>query len=626
MRQISLGGRSNYIFVRDTCYKSMRMDSQAVHATASFTRPWCCTRTWRWLAAALLLITMPVIGATLQVQIDGVDGELNDAAIAASGIAGYASREVSAAQAQRLLARAQKRIPPALEPYGYFNASVDGQLQQVAKGWVASLHVHAGAPVTVATFDLVLPQSAREVSAVRKAVATFAPKVGARLDQADYEKSKTAVQAALLASGYLDARLTTHRVAVTRADNRAAIQLAWDPGPRYRYGVTTFSGGQLAAGFLDRYLPWQQGDFYSQTLLLQLQQRLIDADYFAIVEVQPDTEHAHDGIVPIEVTLGPAKRNVYTAGIFVDTDIGAGVSAGLTRRWVNTHGHKLKLETQIAQRLKSASAIYSIPLPGADNRSYNIGVNYLDENTETTLSHTSSIVANETRQWLGFTRTLGLHALTGDFTILDPNGDKLLNERGTTTLLYPELVLEKKQADNPLFVRRGYALTITARASPGLASSTHFAQARVDAKWIRALGQRQRIILRGTFGATAVGEFDKLPPQLRFFAGGDHSIRGYPYQVIGPYNATGLVIGGRDLAVASAEYEYYFNRNWGVATFVDAGDAFTGFGNFQTHIGTGIGLRWRSPVGMVRLDLGTPISDPDHRSGVQLHLSLGPDL
>ncbi|HET8942356.1 MAG TPA: BamA/TamA family outer membrane protein, partial [Rudaea sp.] len=65
---------------------------------------------------------------------------------------------------------------------------------------------------------------------------------------------------------------------------------------------------------------------------------------------------------------------------------------------------------------------------------------------------------------------------------------------------------------------------------------------------------------------------------------------------------------------------------WGMATFVDAGDAFTGFGNFDTHIGAGVGLRWRSPVGMVRLDLGVPVNDPDGRNGVQLHLSLGPDL
>ena len=575
---------------------------------------------------ALLTAGPAVHAASLTIELDGLDDGMKDAAIAATGMAAYAKREVSAAQAHQLYDRAPAQIASALEPYGYYNAKVDGELRETAQGYTAVMHVHAGEPATVATFDLILPDPARDEKPVRKALATFTPKQGQRLDHAAYEKSKTAVQAALLASGYLDAKLVTHSVEVSRADNRVAIKLKWQPGARYRYGTTAFTGSQFYETFLDRYVPWHQGDFYDQAQLLQLQQKLIDADYFAVVEVQPDIEHARDGVVPIAVTLGPAKRNIYTAGIFVDTDIGFGVRGGMTRRWVNQRGHKLKLEVQVAQRLKSAAATYSIPLPGTNDRSYNFGANYLDQNTETTQSHTQSLVANETRLWQGFTRTLGLHALTGDFTILDPHHNKALDERGDTTLLYPELLLERKRADDLLFVRDGYSLALAARASPGLASSTHFAQVRADAKWIHGIGKRQRVILRGSVGAMTVGDFDKLPPELRFFAGGDRSIRGYGFQTIGPHNEHELVVGGRDLAVASAEYEYYFTRNWGVATFVDAGDAFSGFGNFRTRVGSGVGLRWRSPVGMVRADIGVPVHDPDGKTGFELHLVIGPDL
>ena len=584
-------------------------------------------RNLRRIGCIALLTAAPAAhAASLAVELDGLDDGMKDAAIAATGMAPYAKREVSAAQAHQLYDRAPAQIASALEPYGYYNAKVDGELRETPQGYTAVLHVHAGEPAIVATFDLALPDPARDEKPVRKALATFTPKQGQRLDHAAYERSKTAVQAALLASGYLDAKLVTHSVEVSRADNRVAIKLAWQPGARYRYGTTAFTGSQFYDTFLDRYVPWHEGDFYDQAQLLQLQQKLIDADYFAVVEVQPDIEHARAGIVPIAVTLGPAKRNIYTAGIFIDTDIGFGVRGGMTRRWLNQRGHKLKLEMQVAQRLKSAAATYSIPLPSANDRSYNFGTNYLDQNTETTQSHTKSLVANETRLWQGFTRTLGLHALTGDFTILDPHHNKALDERGDTTLLYPELLLDRKRADDLLFVRDGYSLALAARASPGLASSTHFAQVRADAKWIRGIGKRQRVILRGSLGAMAVGDFDKLPPDLRFFAGGDRSIRGYGFQTIGPHNERELVIGGRDLAVASAEYEYYFNRNWGVATFVDAGDAFSGFGNFRTHVGSGVGLRWRSPVGMVRADIGVPVHDPDGKTGIELHLVIGPDL
>ena len=573
-----------------------------------------------------LVVTAPALAAHLELQIDGVEGPLKDAAVAAAGMQEYASRDVTAAQAHRLYERAPKQIAAALEPYGYYNAKAEGEFKETPAGYAAVIHVHLGEPTVVSDYAVDVPDPARDEKLVQKSLAAFYPKKGDRLDHAAYEKSKAAVQAALLGSGYLDAKLTTKSVEVSRSDNRASLHLAWDVGRRYRYGATTFEGGQFYDGFLDRYVPWHEGDFYAQDDLLKLQQQLIDADYFAVVEVQPEIDKAHDDIVPIHVTLGPAKRNVYTAGVFIDTDIGFGVRGGLQRRWLNDKGHKLKVDVQVAQKLKTASVVYSIPLPGPNNRSYNFGVNYLNENTDTTVSHTESLVANETRQWMGFTRTLGLHLLTGTFDILDPNGNMALEEHGNTTLLYPELVLERKRADDPLFVRDGYSLTLTARGGPKLISATDFVQVRADGKYIRGIGQNQRVIFRASVGATQVGDFDKLPPELRFFAGGDRSIRGYSFQTIGPENADGLIVGGEDLIVGSAEYEYYFSRNWGVAVFADAGDAFTGFSSYKTRLGSGLGLRWRSPVGMVRVDLGTPIHDPDGRSGVELHLTIGPDL
>ena len=86
-----------------------------------------------------------------------------------------------------------------------------------------------------------------------------------------------------------------------------------------------------------------------------------------------------------------------------------------------------------------------------------------------------------------------------------------------------------------------------------------------------------------------------------------------------------FVIGGKFLAVVSAEYEYYFKPNWGIATFVDTGDAFTTINDYRQKIGVGFGARWRSPVGMVRVDLGFPVHDSENH-GVELHVVIGPDL
>ncbi len=102
-----------------------------------------------------------------------------------------------------------------------------------------------------------------------------------------------------------------------------------------------------------------------------------------------------------------------------------------------------------------------------------------------------------------------------------------------------------------------------------------------------------------------MGDFDELPPELRFFAGGDQSIRGFDYQEIGETDATGGVIGGKYLVIGGAEYEHFFFPKWGAAVFVDAGDAFKS--SFDPNVGAGVGLGWKSPIGMVRVYVARPV-------------------
>lgn len=586
----------------------------------------------------LLLLGGSAHAAHVSVQLDGVEDELREAVLASLELAQYAGRDVSAAQANRLYARAESQVRDALEPLGYYAPTVSGELREQGADFVAVLHVAVGEPTRVADVSIALDGDADGQPPVRAALAAFTPRKGQRLDHARYEKGKAAIAAALFASGYLDARLATHRVEVERGSARATIALAWETGPRYRFGPTTFSGGQFGDGLLERYVPWQEGDFYSQDKLLALQQRLVDADYFAIVQVQPDVEHAAGSSVPISVTLAPAKRTIYTGGLFIGTDTGPGVRGGVERRWINGRGHKLKTEALVAQNLKTALAQYQIPLAGPDNHTIAFGATYRDENTDTSQSQTFNLAATDARLWHGWTRTLGLKFLTGDFTVA--------NIPGRTTLLYPEVAFARKKADDPMFVRDGWALTVAARgAAGGLLADTTFVQASADAKWIRGIGRKGRFIARGAFGTTKVDDFDKLPPELRFFAGGDRSIRGYPFQTIGTplpadlvpvalarcavrprSSCQDLVVGGRHLLVASAEYEYYFKPKWGIAAFVDTGDAFSTFNDYRQKIGVGLGARWRSPVGMVRVDLGVPVNDSNAPSSVELHIVIGPDL
>ncbi|MEO8747996.1 MAG: autotransporter assembly complex family protein [Rhodanobacter sp.] len=585
---------------------------------------------FRSLLLVPMLLLTGLAHANVQVVVDGVDDPLRAAAIDGLSLSSYRTRMVSAAQMRRLYERAPDEVRAALRPYGYYDAQTDGDLQQVGNDWRVTLHVQPGKPVVVTSVEVALDAEAVKIPAVRTARRIIEQMRGKPLNDGTYEGTRDALSAQLTAHGFLDARLTTHRVEVTRSTHSAAVQLVWQAGPRYRYGEVRFKGSQFKPGFLQRYVPFHSGDYFAQDQLLQLQQALTGADYFAVVNVVPNFDEAKKGVIDIDVQVTPAKRTIYTGGPFIGTDTGFGVRAGVERRWVNRRGHKWKNELVVAQRLKTLSTLYSVPLPGKNQRTLNFGANFRDADTVTSQSRTLELVGNESRQWNGWTRTLGMHALSGTFTVgkvgNEPDSAPGI-EHGRSTLLFAEASLSRKEADNPEFVRRGWSLVIAARSTAGsLLSDASFSQVTADAKWIRAFGNRQRnrLILRGSFGSTWTNDFSALPPQLRFFAGGDHSVRGYAYQSIGPLNASDRVIGGQNLLVGSTEVEHYFTRDWGMAAFVDAGNAFSGV-DYHPKVGAGFGVRWRSPVGMIRLDLGTPIHD-NQAHGIRLHLVIGPDL
>jgi translocation and assembly module TamA len=570
--------------------------------------------------AAVLCLTFaaPLRAERVAVVVEGIEGDMLESVRASIELTKYEDRDVSPIEIRRLFETADEQIHMALEPFGYYGAEATGKLERPEPTqYRATFRVKPGEPVIVRKERVVIGGDATQLESIKLALEHFQPKQGERLDHAAYERSKQEIATALANEGYVRAQLVQHRVEVISAANSAEIDLEWNPGERHRFGPVHYSDVQFPDSFLQRYTPWRPGEFYSIDKLLELQQALVDADYFAAVAVTPDLGHAKDGIVPIDVALVRAKRTVYTASVYVSTDTGPGGKVGFERRWLNSRGHKLSADAQYSTRLEDYRVQYRIPKPGRPNRNWTVGVGYRDEETDSSTSRMARAAATEvTDRWKGFTRTLGLQYLNGDFEIA--------NEQHSTSLLYAEGVLTRKKADDLYFPLSGYNLLYGLRvAAEQLASDTSFAQVRAEAKWLKKIRDHDRLILRGMLGGMVVDDFDALPPELRFFAGGDRSIRGFDYQQIGDLDARGEVIGGEYQVIASAEYEHYFLEKWGIAAFVDAGDAFTN--QYDTNVGAGVGLRWKSPVGLVRLEVARPVvSDFDH--SWRIHLVIGPDL
>ncbi|MDR6344335.1 outer membrane translocation and assembly module TamA [Klebsiella sp. SORGH_AS 1025] len=136
---------------------------------------------------------------------------------------------------------------------------------------------------------------------------------------------------------------------------------------------------------------------------------------------------------------------------------------------------------------------------------------------------------------------------------------------------------------------------------------------------------RHRFVVRGNLGWIEADNFDKVPPDLRFFAGGDRSIRGYKYKSISPKDDDGKLIGASKLATGSLEYQYNVSGKWWGAVFVDSGEAVSDIRESDFKTGAGVGVRWQSPVGPIKLDIARPIGDKEEH-GLQFYIGLGPEL
>src|SRR4051812_48041123 len=461
------------------------------------------------LSIVSLLVAAAANAAHVDVQIEGLSEEMRDAARAALELNAYEKRDISPAALQSAWHDADEQIRRALEPFGYYNAEVHKDLSgDAGSGWKAKFEVKPGDPAIVRNAHVEVRGDGKEQRRVAAALAGFAPKVGERLDHATYEASKAAIDTSLRGSGYLDAKTSRRRVTVRPDDESADVDLQWESGARYKFGAVRFTGdAPFPEQYLHEFVPWREDAYFSSEQVLNLQQRLVDADYFQLVSVAPALDERKDGTVPIDVLLKRDQRTVYSGDVYYSTDFGAGVRLGAARRWLNRKGHKADVKVEYSQRLQEAGIHYGIPRPSRDDRSYDFGIGYRDETTDITRSRNFQLAATRSeKRWHGFTRTIGLKYLNGDFEI---GKDKDNLEYGNSALLYAEGTLNRRRVNDRLAPRQGYVLEIGTRlASEGVASDTDFLQGFGRITWLVPQAERGRFKVRGEIGAMTVSDFD----------------------------------------------------------------------------------------------------------------------
>lgn len=554
---------------------------------------------------------------TLQVEIEGVDGQVRENVVQSLSIARYRDAETISGDRVRLLhQRADAEISRALQPFGYYAPVVRGELDRTEEGWRAVYRIQTGEQVKLASVDIQLIGAGRTDEQFRELVATLPLREGAALSHAEYEQSKSRLENLAVERGYFDARFTQNEIRVNVARRRAEVSLHFDTGPRYELGEVRFIQDTFDPAFLQRYVPFDTGTPYSARQLLSLQTGLLDSAYFSSATVSPQREAAEDTRVPVEVALETRPPNLYLVGLGYGTDTGLRGRLGWERRWINRRGHRVSFDAELSERKDEVTARYVVPLrdPRSERLTYIAAIDEIE--TDTSTSDFSLIGVNYVHNRGGWQETISLNYREERFTVGTDSGD--------STLLMPGIGWSRTRADNPVFTRSGHRLALDVTgAGEGFVSDASFTQALFSAKFVHAIGSRDRLLLRGQAGYTIVDDFSALPPTIRFFAGGDRSVRAYDYQTLGATDAAGNVIGGKYLVTGSIEYDRLIRDKLGVALFYDVGNSMNDLSLPLKH-GAGFGFRYRSPVGLIRLDFASALS----REGNpwRLHLVIGPDL
>jgi translocation and assembly module TamA len=553
-------------------------------------------------------------------------------------------REKVAVPPFALMTRARDDIPrlqTALDSFGYYAnkvaIAVDGHAlaDPALSGYLDS--VPQGTSVKVAvTIDKgplyhlgrigiegALPEAGRRMMGIKSGDAAVAGNV---LD------AQTRLLNALQEDGY--ALAVVDAPTATADDEHRLVNLDFrvKTGPQVEIGTITFKGlKEVHEDFARRALTVHPGDRYRPSAIEKARQALVAQGVFSGVSIRAADHLSEDGRIPLLFDVQERKQHAVTLGAAYSTDLGISLSTTWSDRNLLGNAEQLNL-------IASGSGLGD----STTGLSYNLSAQFIkplflepDQTLEFDLSaskqsldaydQTAETLAGFLRRKLNdrWTTSAGLSLMYDD--VLQEGSDRVYQLVALPlTVSYDSTGIVDVLRDPVDGLRASAAVTPT--QSFGASDLTFVVLQASGSSYLDIAGDGRSVLaLRGLVGTILGGSNLELPPDQRLYAGGSATVRGYGYQSIGPQFPDGNPVGAKSVDAATAEFRQRIGEDWGGVAFIDGGQAsandapFTG----EVHFGAGLGVRYYTPIGAVRLDAAVPLTRIRGGDAFEIYIGLG---
>lgn len=512
--------------------------------------------------------------------------------------------------------RLNNLITQATQVLGYYHC--EWTLEFSPKTIIVDLK--PGAVVVLLEPDIQLIGPADDLPVFREIIKRNALVAGEQLDHSKYDALKKALMQEAQGLGFFDAIYRDSELLVDVQDNTAKIKLIMESGERYQFGEVSFEGSQLGGDFLRSIVPFKKHDPFERKLLASFRRKLYETGYFTSVTI--DSQRIiEDGLkqVKLSVVTEDSSQHQFEVGFGFDTDNGPRVRFNWDMPIIGTKGHSWNSSIEISKPEQDISATYRIPLSQPLTNFLLFDTGYVHQEIETTESSLLNVgVSKLNLKENNWQLRYGVSADYENYRQADDDWTDVF-------YLVPRIGWMRSWFNLDTNPSKGYRLWLTfSGSSTEIGADTSFFKTHVGARWLTPIGKSNfRLLTRLELGGILTDDLLQVPVSRRFYTGGDQTIRGYGYHTVATRDEEGELIGGRFLNVGSIEFSGRIAKEWRGAIFTDTGRAYDDPDEpFSSSVG--VGARWLSIIGEVRVDLAHPLDDDD--TAVKLHISMGPPL